>query len=138
MAVYATCIALVFASLTSASPTKRQDASIAAPTAIIKNGTYVGTYNPTYGTDHFLGMPFARAPIGDLRFKVPQSLDEPWTEERNATEYGYQCVGYGRDTWSQGNYVDEDCLTLNVIRSRSSVGPEKILLPVLVWIHGRS
>lgn len=36
------------------------------------------------------------------------------------------------DTWSQGNYVSEDCLTLNVIRSTGSGQG----LPVLVWIHG--
>jgi triacylglycerol lipase len=39
---------------------------------------------------------------------------------RNATEYGPECIGYGLDTESQGNYVSEDCLTINVVRSRGS------------------
>jgi len=36
------------------------------------------------------------------------------------------------DTESQGNYVSEDCLTINVVRSHGS-GDN---LPVVVWIHG--
>ncbi|KAI5367385.1 Putative carboxylesterase, type B, carboxylesterase type B, active, alpha/Beta hydrolase [Septoria linicola] len=114
-----------------ASPSPRHNE---APTAAVKNGTYYGSYNPTYNTEHFLGMPFAQPPVQDLRFRTPQSLNTSWSEAKNATEYGYQCIGYGRDTWSQGNYVSEDCLTLNVVRSRGSVGGEK--LPVLAWIHG--
>ncbi|EME83367.1 uncharacterized protein MYCFIDRAFT_59107 [Pseudocercospora fijiensis CIRAD86] len=137
MSIHASLAVFALILIASGSPTRLEDeVAAAAPTAVVKNGSYVGTYNPSYGTDHFLGMPFAQAPVGDLRFKVPQPLSESWLEERNATEYGYECVGYGRDTWSQGNYVSEDCLTLNVVRARSSVGPQKDLLPVLVWIHG--
>ncbi|KAK4626929.1 Lipase 4 [Fulvia fulva] len=102
------------------------------PTATVRNGTYYGYHAPAYGTDNFLGIPYAQPPVGDLRFRVPQPLNSSWSDLRNATEYGYQCIGYGKDTWSQGNYVDEDCLTLNVIRSRGAGDA----LPVLVWIHG--
>lgn len=105
--------------------------AVTAPTAHVKNGTYFGTYNPTYGTDYFLGMPFAQPPVGNLRFRVPQSLNSSWSESRNATQYGYECIGYGLDTESQGNYVSEDCLTLNVVRSRGS-GDK---LPVVVSIR---
>lgn len=70
-----------------------------------------------------------RPPVGDLRFRTPQSLNSTWSGTRNATEYSPECIGYGMDTWSQGNYVSEDCLTLNVVRTRGS--GEK--LPVLVW-----
>lgn len=105
-----------------------------APTATTKNGTYVGRYEPAYDTDYFLGMPFAQPPVGDLRFRNPRSLNESWSDTRNATEYSPQCIGYGMDTWSQGNYVSEDCLTLNVVRSGDT--GESDSLPVLVWIHG--
>lgn len=124
-------ILLLAASATSAVVSRRGD----APTAKTQNGTYHGVYNPTYDTDYFLGVPFAQPPIGDLRFRIPQSLNESWTDSRNATEYGYQCIGYGRDTWSQGNYVSEDCLTLNVVRP-SKAASEGQKMPVLVWIHG--
>jgi triacylglycerol lipase len=110
--------------------TKRQvnATSDKPPVASIRNGTYVGRYEPTWNTDYFLGMPYAQPPVGSLRFHVPLPLDSPWTGQRNATEYGPECFGYGLDTESQGNYVSEDCLTLNVVRSRGS-GDK---LPVLV------
>lgn len=120
-------------SIIRASPSPTIEArDDAAPVVTIKNGTYYGSYNPTYNTDYFLGMPFAQAPVGDLRFRLPRPLNTSWIGSRNATEYGYECIGYGRDTWSQGNYISEDCLTLNIVRSRNSPGSRK--LPVLVRI----
>lgn len=112
--------------------TKRQvnASSIAPPVASTKNGTYYGKYESEWNTDAFLGVPYAQPPVGPLRFHVPMPLNSSWQGSRNATEYGYECIGYGMDTWSQGNYVSEDCLTLNVIRSRGSGDS----LPVLVSI----
>lgn len=69
--------------------------SIGDPRVQVKNGTYVGTRNPTYKQDYFLGMPYAQQPVGNLRFTVPQSLNETWTEGRNAKEFSNICVGYG-------------------------------------------
>ncbi|GAB7334529.1 hypothetical protein MBLNU13_g06516t2 [Cladosporium sp. NU13] len=60
------------------------------------------------------------------------TYNESWSGTRNATEYSPQCIGYGMDTWSQGNYVFEDCLTLNVVRTADDCDK----LPVLVWFHG--
>jgi len=105
-----------------------------APSAVTKNGTLLGRYEPAYDTDYFLGIPYAQPPVGDLRFRAPRSLNESWSGTRNATEYSPQCIGYGMDTWSQGNYVSEDCLTLNVIRTCGAAEGDK--LPVLVWFHG--
>jgi len=63
-------------------------------------------------------MPFAQPPVGNLRFRVPQALNSSWQGSNNATEFGLQCIGYGLDTQSQGDYVSEDCLTVNVVQSR--------------------
>lgn len=68
------------------------------PTANVRNGTYVGTRNEAYDQDYFLGMPYAQQPVGDLRFSVPQSLNESWNGERGAKEYSDACVGYGVST----------------------------------------
>jgi len=65
------------------------------PTATIRNGTYSGVRSDTYDQDFFLGIPYAQQPVGDLRFTVPQSLNETWKGSRDAKEYSDICVGYG-------------------------------------------
>ncbi|KAJ5115766.1 hypothetical protein N7456_000114 [Penicillium angulare] len=107
-------------------------ASKSAPTVKILNGTYAGTRNVHYDQDYFLGMPYAQQPVGDLRFTVPQSLNESWDGTRDAKEFSDICVGYGTDSiWYPQS---EACLTINVVRSSSVKGNSK--LPVAVWIHG--
>lgn len=102
------------------------------PTATIRNGTYSGVRSDTYDQDFFLGIPYAQQPVGDLRFTVPQSLNETWNGSRDAKEYSDICVGYGTDSiWYPQS---EACLTLNVIRGSSTTSNSK--LPVGVWIHG--
>ncbi|KAK3628363.1 hypothetical protein LTR56_018631 [Elasticomyces elasticus] len=123
--------AIFWLSTASAAVTRRQYGH-SAPTAVTKNGTYVGRYEPAYDTDYFLGMPYAQPPVGPLRFHTPVPLNNSWSGTRNATEYGPECFGYGLDTVSQGNYVSEDCLTINVVRPKNR-GDK---LPVLLWIHG--
>jgi carboxylesterase type B len=128
----------IFAALLAVSGTFaltiRNSPNNTAPSAVTRNGTLVGRYEPAYDTDYFLGIPYAQPPVGDLRFRTPRSLNESWTGTRNATEYSPQCIGYGMDTWSQGNYVSKDCLTLNVVRTAGACEGDK--LPVLVWFHG--
>lgn len=84
--------------------------------------------------DYFQGIPYAQPPVGDLRFRGPQPLNISWTGRKNATEMGYMCYGYGATQMVLGEYVSEDCLTLNVYRS-SNVSSAR-LLPVIVYIHG--
>ena len=102
-----------------------------APTVTIQNGTLQGYYQPSYGQDYFLGIPFAQPPLGDLRFRAPQAINTTWTGIKQATSYYPECVGYGGD--DIGYETAEDCLALNVIRP---AGYEGQALPVAVWIHG--
>lgn len=67
----------------------------ASPTVSIKNGTIAGVHSASYNQDHFLGVPFAQPPLGDLRFRQAQSLNTTWTGKRDAKEYASHCVGYG-------------------------------------------
>jgi carboxylesterase type B len=144
----------LFVELSLSSLTSRIAPS--APTVSIKNGSYVGYFAPAYNTDSkrifsrlvprkvstltnqstsiadFLGMPYAQPPVGDLRYRIPQSLNSTWAGTRSAAAYGPECFGYGLDTESQGNIVSEDCLTINVIRPANVTGN----LPVGFWIHG--
>ncbi|KAK5675642.1 hypothetical protein LTS10_011742 [Elasticomyces elasticus] len=110
--------AIFWLSTVSVAATRRQYGH-SAPTAVTKNGTYVGRYEPAYDTDYFLGMPYAQPPVGPLRFHTPVSLNSTFGE-RNATEYGPECFGYGLDTVSQGNYVSEDCLTSGLVMGGSA------------------
>ena len=61
--------------------------SYGSPTAQIKNGTYTGVHSAEYNQDFFLGMPYAQPPVGDLRFRNPASLNESWSDSRDAMQY---------------------------------------------------
>ncbi|CZR63329.1 related to carboxylesterase type B [Phialocephala subalpina] len=106
-------------------------ASFSSPIITVKNGSYVGRYNPTYNEDEFLGIPYAQPPLGYLRFRGPAGLNTTWNGTRKATNYSPICVGYGSDS----NYFNspEDCLTINVVRP---TGQPSEPLPVIVWLYG--
>src|SRR3979490_2680426 len=88
-----------------------------APVVSLLNGSYFGIHSNQYQQDLFLGIPFAQPPVGDLRLRLPSSLNSSWTGVRNATQYSPACFGYGEDTQiGAGNYCSEDCLTLNIVR----------------------
>lgn len=74
----------------------------------------------------YLGIPFAKPPVGELRFKRSQPID-PWEGVFEAKEYGHPSVQLD-DGKLRGS---EDCLTLNVLAPE---GARKT--PVFVWIHG--
>lgn len=80
------------------------------------------------GVNSFKGVPFAKPPVGDLRFKPAQPA-EPWDGELDATSYGYAPVQGSNPTVEHP--TSEDCLTLNVF-APDSPGPH----PVFVWIFG--
>jgi para-nitrobenzyl esterase len=76
------------------------------------------------------GIPYAKAPIGDLRFRAPQPADK-WQGIREATKTGNVAPQLRRAT-NEANKRDEDCLTLNVW-SPAADGKKR---PVMFWIHG--
>ncbi|KAF9480934.1 alpha/beta-hydrolase [Pholiota conissans] len=80
----------------------------------------------------FGGIPFAQPPLGNLRFRAPQPLNENESARSvmDARNWGPACiqrpavVGIG----------SEDCLTLNIWKPTNATTKSK--LPVVVYIHG--
>ncbi len=89
------------------------------------------------GQTSWLGIPYARAPVGDLRFRAPQPA-EPWAGVRDATRFGRVATqAYHGQFRGVGPGVPsgEDCLNLNVTVPNEPRAPAAGL-PVMVWIHG--
>ena len=82
----------------------------------------------------FLGIPYAAAPVGDLRWKPPMPAAK-WSGVRKATDFGARCLQ--NNVFGDMNFRDfggsEDCLTLNVWTPAKDA---KAKLPVMVWIYG--
>ena len=87
------------------------------------------------GVRHFLGVPYAAPPLGELRWKAPQPVSA-WPGRRDASQFGNICpqrpnaITGNPDRTLSGN---EDCLYLNVYTPL-----EAHQAPVMVWVHGGS
>ncbi|KAH7945497.1 hypothetical protein HPB49_011412 [Dermacentor silvarum] len=81
----------------------------------------------------FLGVPYAKVPIGELRFQKPQ-LPDSWDGIYDATSVKESCM-QARIPWvfRIPTPLSEDCLYLNVWTPNASQGAH---LPVLVWFYG--
>ncbi|HLZ09357.1 MAG TPA: carboxylesterase family protein [Chloroflexota bacterium] len=81
----------------------------------------------------YKAIPYAAAPVGDLRWRAPQPM-LPWNGVRRADAFGPIAMQSGSSVpGAPTEPVSEDCLTLNVWTQATS-GAAK--LPVLVWIPG--
>ena len=95
--------------------------------------------------DVFLGIPFAKAPIGQLRFKKPVPID-PWQGIYEATTLPNSCQqepslvfpGFrGEEMWNPNTQISEDCLYLNIwVPSQIRTKPRMKNATVLIWIYG--
>ncbi|CAH1954893.1 unnamed protein product [Acanthoscelides obtectus] len=82
----------------------------------------------------FCGIPYAKAPVGELRFRAPQP-PEPWEGVRDATKEGYECPSL--DMYFGYNIGHEDnCLNLNIYTKEIPMSESFRKKPVMVWIHG--
>lgn len=105
----------------------------------IEPGTVRGTWRGEPGAPGasaaFLGIPFAQAPVGELRFAAPVP-PEPWEGERDATRYGAtaQRGDTGITLIPEPSIPGDSTLNVNVFTP--APGDAEARLPVLVWIHG--
>ena len=101
------------------------------PAVSSSSGCIVGIQQDQF--DLFLGVPYAKPPIGDLRWQRPQAV-EPWAGPFIANTEGSYCVQ--RDYTTGLPVGAEDCLFLNIVRPSNQ--PPDTLLPILFYTHGGS
>ncbi|MFA6320614.1 MAG: carboxylesterase/lipase family protein [Candidatus Omnitrophota bacterium] len=99
-----------------------------APVVWLDSGPISGKMED--GVREYLGIPYAAAPIGKLRWKIPRDVGQ-WKDVRKCTEFGPSCPQI--NPYNNLPKISEDCLYINVWTSAKSRSEK---LPVMVWIHG--
>jgi para-nitrobenzyl esterase len=109
----------------------------------LAGGVVVGGID-AYGAQVWRGIPYARPPLGELRWRAPQP-PEPWTGTRDALAAPPACsqqpsvFGGIEATHGETTVGQEDCLYLSVYAPRfapAALPGADARLPVMVWIHG--
>ncbi|XP_035297325.1 liver carboxylesterase isoform X3 [Cricetulus griseus] len=105
-------------------------------------GSLVHVKDSDVGVHTFLGIPFAKPPVGPLRFAPPEP-PEPWSGVRDGTSHPAMCPQTDIMTLAGAKEMNlivtptsmsEDCLYLNIYTPAHA--HEGSNLPVMVWIHG--
>lgn len=120
--------------LIAASALTAQGNNAFAVQARTDKGTVEGNYDTHTGIQTYFGVPFAKPPVGPLRWKAPEPMD-PWEGVKITKAFGprpMQTNVFG-DMKSRSAGVSEDCLYLNVW---TPARRDTDKLPVLVYYYG--
>ncbi len=111
------------------STSKNEDAETFKATVYktIVSGKIKGHMDKKNDVIEWLGVPYAKSPVGELRWKAPQKADK-WEKTKDVSKYGDTAIQF-----SNGEVKgSEDALNLDVVRPNNS----KKDLPVVVYLHG--
>ena len=151
--VAALCVPLLLAACGGGGGAGNSPTASAAQARTIDGGlvrtTHLGDVRGSAhaGVFFWKGVPYAKPPVGDLRWRAPQE-PEAWTSIRDTREFAPACAQYGRiyGPGANNRYDEtigttlnqavgsEDCLYLNIWRPSGSAQN----LPVIVFFHGGS
>lgn len=102
-------------------------------TIFTENGYVRGTshYTVPYRSEYYsyLGIPYAKPPVNDLRFRAPIEADN-WSAIKDAVRFGDPCIQMNDDK----PIGSEDCLYLNVFVPENGATDKS--MPVMVLIYG--
>lgn len=141
------CVSAVLASLSVLAFAESK------PSLLVNGETLIGTHSAVAGVDAFLGVPFAAAPTGALRWQAPREFRGSGGARR-ADRFAPACMQSPRILdWYRGMAerfgasrsafadldISEDCLYLNVwAPTKAADSSVATALPVMVFVHGGS
>jgi para-nitrobenzyl esterase len=109
--------------MAQAAPAPSNTVTLKTPAGVLRGAEQDGMRS-------FLGVPYAKPPVGELRWQPPQSLPA-WSGTRDALQFGAECMQGQRAQAPAA--MSEDCLFLNIWVASKRASRH---LPVLVWVHG--
>eukprot|EP01060_Flectonema_neradi_P040264 TRINITY_DN9109_c0_g3_i3.p1 TRINITY_DN9109_c0_g3~~TRINITY_DN9109_c0_g3_i3.p1 ORF type:complete len:540 (+),score=106.83 TRINITY_DN9109_c0_g3_i3:58-1677(+) len=104
-------------------------AALGNPIVDTKYGKVEGKVDKETTTEFFWGIPFAKPPLGDLRFAPPVEPDNYTHTIRTTALRPAECSQMHVEKGII--FGKEDCLTLDVYRPQNATN-----LPVMIWIYG--
>lgn len=127
-------IALMMA-LSACTSDSAERENVSSQAVSLQQGAVSGVASPyDAGISVFRGLPYAAAPVGDLRWQPPQSAPS-WEGVRVADTFAESCHQprhASNFVWRRADFpVSEDCLYLNVWARNKAEN-----LPIMVWFHG--
>lgn len=102
----------------------------ASPAPVVQTSLGKIRGNSIEGVQSFRGIPYAAAPVKDLRWR-PTRPPRPWKSVRDATRFGPVCPQPVLDG-GLDEAQSEDCLTINV----ATPNVKTAKLPVIMVMHG--
>ncbi|GGC86555.1 carboxylesterase/lipase family protein [Halopseudomonas salina] len=116
--------------VSSADAQEHLERSTSPRLVVSTNSGDISGFEADANTWQFLGVPYAKPPLGDLRWKAPQQPDA-WDGVRDAVAWSDQAAqNPALQRFGEGG-MSEDSLYLNVTAPKEAEG-----LPVMVWFHG--